>query len=138
MTRAFAARIAARLMLFWTLPVSAQPVAAEPATQGVTNNRVRQGQLWWNLGPRSRPPSTVATRARRLLEEWGAHVTGHPTQAGPALPRRGPKDSRCRYSIKRRSAQLDLLALSVSHLDASPPRVPTCIQPQPEGEGKSG
>src|SRR5437879_1216866 len=92
-TRAFAARIAVRLMLFWTLPVSALPVAAAPATQGVTNNRVRQGQLWWNLGPRSRPPSTVATRARRLLEEWGAQVTGHPTQAGPALPRRGPNGS---------------------------------------------
>jgi len=37
MARAFAARIAVRLMVFWTLPVSALPVAAAPATQGVTN-----------------------------------------------------------------------------------------------------
>jgi hypothetical protein len=34
-TRAFAARIAVRLMLFWTLPVSALPLAATPATQGI-------------------------------------------------------------------------------------------------------
>jgi hypothetical protein len=74
--------------------VSSASGRGHPPHKALPTNRVRQGQLWWNLGPRSRPPSTVPTRARRLLEEWGAQITGHPTQAGPALPRRGPNGSR--------------------------------------------
>src|SRR4051812_39953917 len=45
MTRAFAARIAVRLMLFWTLPVSALRGAAAPATQGVTNEPCPPGAV---------------------------------------------------------------------------------------------
>jgi hypothetical protein len=45
MARAFAARIAVRLMLLWTLPVSALPVAAAPATQGVTNEPCPPGAV---------------------------------------------------------------------------------------------
>src|SRR6266446_2278405 len=40
MARAFAARIAVRLMLFWTLPG-----AAAPATQGVTNEPCPPGAV---------------------------------------------------------------------------------------------
>ena len=45
MARAFAARIAVRLMLLWTLPVSALPVAAAPDTQGVTNEPCPPGAV---------------------------------------------------------------------------------------------
>jgi hypothetical protein len=45
MARAFADRIAVCLMLFWTLSVSALPVAAGPATQGVTNEPCPPGAV---------------------------------------------------------------------------------------------
>jgi hypothetical protein len=72
MTRAFAARIAVRLMLFWTLPVSALPVAAAPATQGVTNEPCPQGSCGgtWGLDPGRRRPWR---RGRGVCLKNGVH-----------------------------------------------------------------
>jgi hypothetical protein len=104
MARAFAARIAVRLMLFWTLPVSALPVAAAPATRQLALQEpritscspltARQDRLcsatWGSATPVLAPSEGSFLDAKRG-RTWMRF--DNPTQAGPALPRRGPNGS---------------------------------------------